>query len=709
MPYGMHAFGQLPEEWLLVATIMEMLGKKYKELVEEMLSQQLAGLTSLQQEQLVEETVINMLDKLLLAGLSPQAVQQEILGQVNPELTEILNAAIKYWQDFQESQEIEALLAALSGKFILPGPGGDPLRNPGAIPTGRNLTAIDPATIPTPVAWAIGKKLTDDLLADYYAKHGQYPDKIAISLWGAETLRTHGVAEAQVLYLLGIEPIWQAGAAGGTVTGIRPIPREKLGRPRIDVVMSITGVHRDLFPNLIVLLHRAVMMAAGQTEEDNYVRKNTQKLLEILESMGITGDQAFRLATGRIFSAASGGYGTGLTQVENSGSWESDLELADIYFRTQGHLYGDGIWSELNINLFKEVLSGTKLALLTRSSNLYGMLTTDDPYQYLGGLGLAIRALDGRTPELWIANLRDPQNARMQTAEKFLINELRSRFWNEMWIEGQMREGLSGASQIARVLENLWGWQVMAPEIVDNFMWETFKSIYVDDKYNMGLAVWFNQHNPYAFQSMVGRMLESIRKTYWHASEDTIRQLTEAYLRSVEQFGTAGASHLSSTAFQAFLDSYRPLPAPPISAIDDHTQVPAQPQLPPPGSVEPVKDDHTQVPAQPLPSPGLVTPVKDDSTTDPAAQMITVSPVSNQVNQPETTESIPEDVAEPDEKEPEPTQEKPDEAKPKAYELKTPEIAKAGMKIPVAVLLGVALASSGIIGVGKVLGKKRMM
>jgi len=703
MPYGMHTFGQLPDEWLLVATVREMLGKRYKKLVEEMLEDQLQGLTSLQQEKLLEETVDEILNRLLLEGLPTEVVQDELLGQVNEELTALLNNALKYWNDFLDCKEIEALLGALSGKYIMPGPGGDPLRNPGAIPTGRNLTAIDPATIPTPVAWAIGKKLTDDLLADYYAKHGQYPDKIAISLWGGETLRTHGVAEAQALYLLGVEPIWQGGNAGGLVTGVKLIPREQLGRPRIDVVMSITGIHRDLFPNLIVLLHKAVMLAAQANEEDNYVRQNTLKLLEKLESAGITGDQAFKLATGRIFSAETGGYGTGLTQVENSGSWETDLELAEIYFQNQGYLYGDGIWSQLNTELFKDVLSGTKLALLTRSSNLYGMLTTDDPYQYLGGLGLAIRTLDGTTPELWIANLRDPNNARMQTAEKFLTDELRSRYWNELWIEGQINEGLSGASQIARVLENLWGWQVMAPEIVGDFMWETFKAIYVDDKYNMGINDWFNQHNPYAFQSLVGRMLEAIRKDYWDASEDTIRQLTDAYSRSVNQFGPAGTVHLNSPQFRAFLDSIQSTPTP-ISAIDNSTQLPIELVQLPQESIEmpaiqpgqpPAIESTSSVPAEP-------------NKTNERSPEITVSPVSYQpkpAQQKNEEKSIDEPVAQ--EENAEAVQEKTEEPKTKAYELKKPDEEREKQKLPAAVLPGIALAVSGIVGLGNILTKRK--
>lgn len=346
----------------------------------------------------------------------------------------------------------------------------------------------------------------------------------------------------------------------------------------------------------------------------------------------------------------------------------------------------------------------TKLALLTRSSNLYGMLTTDDPYQYLGGLGLAIRTLDGTTPELWIANLRDPNNARMQTAEKFLTDELRSRYWNELWIEGQINEGLSGASQIARVLENLWGWQVMAPEIVGDFMWDTFKAIYVDDKYNLGINDWFNQHNPYAFQSLVGRMLEAIRKDYWDASEDTIRQLTDAYSRSVNQFGPAGTVHLNSPQFRAFLDSIQSI-SPPVSAIDNSTQLPVElVQLP---------QESIEMPAVlPVQPPAMVStssvPAEPKKTNERSPE-ITVSPVTYQpkpVQQKNEEKSIDEPVAQ--EENAEAVQEKTEEPKTKAYELKIPDAEQEKQKIPAAVLPGIALAVSGMVGVGNILTKRKL-
>jgi cobaltochelatase CobN len=709
MPYGTHTFGRLPEDWLLVATVKGMLGERYKQLVEQKLAVELANLSSLEKEKLIEEKAETILNRLILEELSAEGVQTGELGSVNTELTAILNTALRFWNDFQASREIEALLAALSGRFVLPGPGGDPLRNPGALPTGRNLTAIDPATIPTPVAWGIGKKLVDDLLADYFAAHGEYPDKVAISLWGAETLRTHGVAEAKVLYLLGMEPVWQLGPiGGGMVTGLRAISRNILGRPRIDVVISTTGVHRDLFPNLTVLLHQAVMQAARLEEEDNHVRANALRLLEMLAADGITGDQAFRLATGRIFSAETGGYGTGLTRVEDSGSWEEESELAEIYFRTQGHLYGDGIWSELNVELFKAVLSGTKIALLTRSSNLFGVLTTDDPYQYLGGLGLAIRALDGTSPELWIANLRNPQRARMQTAQTFLLEEARSRYWNPQWIEGQMREGLSGAGQIARVLENLWGWQVMAPEIVEEFVWREMKRVYIEDIYNLELREWFNNNNPFAFQSIVGRMLETVRKGYWNLSPEELSNLAKIFQGSIDRHGQPDRPHLNTPDFLSFLRQALPQPvitppveqSPNLSVSDRETETVTERQIIATADIPPAPI----IPQKP----------REALTADPVSSVITTHPfveVAPAVKQPAIADLTPEEeeLSEPALSEADPQEaDKREEPRQKARELIVREKADEQKKVSVATVLIAAASVGGIMGLGHLLLKVRM-
>lgn len=157
-------------------------------------------------------------------------------------------------------------------------------------------------------------------------------------------------------------------------------------------------------------------------------------------------------------SEESGGYGTGLDDLTiESHKWEDESDLTSVYFQNHGYLYGDEIWSEHHVDLFKEVLRGTDAAILDRSSNLRGVLSTSHPFEYLGGLAIAIRELDGKSPELWITNIRDPRQAKMQKADSFFRQELRSRQFNPKWIEGQMEEGYSGASEMTEALQYFWG------------------------------------------------------------------------------------------------------------------------------------------------------------------------------------------------------------------------------------------------------------
>jgi cobaltochelatase CobN len=554
IPYGLHTFGVLPEEPYLTATIKEMLGAAYPQKVTEALAPKLAGLSGIKQEELVETKAAQLLTAVLRKQADPAEAQDRILGVTAPDLTELLKLAVQYEKDFRKSDEIGAFLAALESRFIMPGPGGDPIRNPGAVPTGRNLISLDPATIPNPAVWEAGKKLGGQLLSNYRASHDVYPDKVAFNLWGVETFRNHGANEAQILFLLGVKPVWQNGSGGGKVVGLKLIPRRELGRPRADVVVSASGLYRDMFPNMLYLLDEAVKMAAAEAEGDNFVRRHSEQLRQDLIDRGIAAAEASKLSTARIFSNGTGSYGSGLNDVvAASQTWEKEQTLADIYFQNKGYLYGKDFWGAAQIDLFKKALSGTKVVQLSRSSNLYGLLTGDDPYQNLGGLGMAVRTLDGTTPELWIANLRNPSGSRMETAASFLREEVRSRYWNPKWIEGVRREGYAGAREIAKTVENLWGWDVMDPQIVDDAMWDEFKAVYVDDKYGMGLKKWFDANNPDAYQSLVGRMLEVVRKGYWKATPDTVAQLIREYHASLQKHGNSGAVHIGTVDLERFI------------------------------------------------------------------------------------------------------------------------------------------------------------
>lgn len=453
-------------------------------------------------------------------------------------------------------RELDSFIAALNGRYVLAGTGNDPIRNPDSLPTGKNFYSFDPTRIPAKSTYEMGVKLARELLEGYKKRHGAYPDKLSFVLWAVECMRHEGVMESQIMHLMGIKPKWDER---GMVIGVETIPRLELGRPRIDVTINISGLYRDLFSNLADLLDKAVTLAKQQDEEDNIVRSNVLKTKKMLTDKGISEDMAEKLATVRIFSAPSGAYGTNLDKViPLSNTWENEKQVIDVYFMRESHLYGQGFWGDkvrssdlgikgeedISLTLFKNALSGSKIAIHSRSTNTYATLDNDDFFQYLGGLAMAIRAVDGKTPEVYVTNMSNPKMPKQETLEKFMGREMRSRYLNPEWIKSMMKEGYAGARFIDKVVEHLWGWQVTVPEAVDSAKWNEMYETYVLDRNGLNIKDMFRQSkNMWAYQSIVARMLETVRKNYWRPDKKVIETLAKEYVESVKEVGLACCDH----------------------------------------------------------------------------------------------------------------------------------------------------------------------
>jgi cobaltochelatase CobN len=223
-----------------------------------------------------------------------------------------------------------------------------------------------------------------------------------------------------------------------------------------------------------------------------------------------------------------------------SDTWENDSKIADLYLSRMGHFYGsdNSRWGQQleNINLYAKQLSGTDVAMFSRSSNVYGMISSDDPFEYFGSLAMAVRNLDGASPEMVISNLRDAKNPRAEGAAKFLAKELRTRNFHKRWVEEMMKEGYSGAVSLASHLNNFWGWQVVDPNLVRDDQWQESYEVYVDDKLELNIDEWFEQVNPASQAHMLERMLEANRKEYWQADEQTLKAIVERYVELVQQY-----------------------------------------------------------------------------------------------------------------------------------------------------------------------------
>ena len=541
MPYGLHTLGEPPEGESLVSMVISMLGSDFRHYVKA------NSISDNDTKLLVSEVILN--------GTSPEDAQSMVLSTLSDDMTEFLNTALAYSDSINASNvEIARLLAGLNGEFIPPGSGGDPVRTPDAIPTGRNLYSFRSDEIPTKAAWNVGVEMADQLLEQYLADNGAYPQKIAVFLWATETMKHQGVMESEIMYLMGVKPVWNAYDRPAT---LQLIPAEELGRPRIDVVIVPSGVYRDTFPDKLTLLDKAVKLASTAPDTEiypNYVNRSSMATYEWLIENGYNETVASEYSKIRIFSASEGSYGPSISvPIGASGSWEDDSVIGNYFIDGWGYAYGENLWGEQLQNLFRQNLNGVEAITHSVSSNNYGVLYGDGYFSDLGGLALAIRTVSGQTPAIYISNLRDPNNAMVETLDKFLIRELRTRNLNPEWIQGMMEHGYYGSSIMSSGLENLWGWEVTTPDLITDHMWNEMYEVYIQDKYDLGMKEFFNENNPWARQSMLARMLEAVRKDYWDASDEVIQALTAEYAESVAENGVTCCHH---TCGNPTLDDY---------------------------------------------------------------------------------------------------------------------------------------------------------
>jgi len=529
MPYGSHTLGEPPTGEPLVEMISSMLGKEFKGHISNLNSKK---------ERLGER----LLKEVILKRLTPEEAQKVVLGQISKDISDDLNLAIEYAKKIEACHiETSRILDAFEGKYILPGPVDDPIRNPDVLPTGRNPYTFDTRTIPTKEAWQIGKRLVDQLLDQHLKKNKRYPRQIAFVLWSSETTKHHGIMEAEILYLIGVKPIWDKK---DRVEDIQLIDKADLKRPRIDVLVITSGLYREHFQKQICLIDKAVRLAAKGSDLSNYVKQNAQIIETKLLKNNYAEFEAGDLSKARVFSAAMGAYSPNLQfAIPASDSWQDDNQLSDLYISRMGHAYGGNMNGKQVKDVFRQNLKTVEAGVFSRSSNVYGVLDHPMVAAYFGGLKLAVRNSSGKKLEMYITNLRDSNNVKAETLEHFFNRELRSRYFNPKWIRGMMKHKYDGARYMATFTEDLWIWDGTSPEMVTKDMWNEVNEVYVKDKYNLDLKNYFNKSNPHAFQSIVATMLDVIRKGYWDAPEGIKKSLAKEYAISVIEKGIACCHH----------------------------------------------------------------------------------------------------------------------------------------------------------------------
>jgi cobaltochelatase CobN len=422
--------------------------------------------------------------------------------------------------------EIDAAMGALSGRFVAPGPSGAPTRGQADIlPTGRNFFSVDPRMIPSQGAWEVGKALGDALLKRYWQEEGRYPENVGIIVWGSPVMRSKGDDIAEILYLLGLKPVWQAN---GIVSGLEIIPTAELGHPRIDVTPRISGFFRDAFPNLVDLIDEAVRMAAALQEppESNFIRRHVVADQAMYRDEGLSEDETWRMATFRIFGCPPGTYGAGVKELVESKAWQTRQDLAENYIRYSAHAYGQGSYGEQRPQVFRQMLSRMDVTLKNEDTREYDMYSCTDFYNYYGGLIAAAATVRGAMPFAMVGDSSDPRRVVLRTTQEETRHVLRSRLLNPKWIEGMKRHGYKGAGDISHVMDIIIGWDATA-DTMEDWMYERVAGKYALDP---AMQEWFKQVNPYALQNIIDKLLETIQRGMWNTTEEMEQRLRDAYL-----------------------------------------------------------------------------------------------------------------------------------------------------------------------------------
>jgi len=529
IPKGLHVLGdKLPlEETLQYLTflsrydrgeirslhrlLIESEGLNYDEVLEKPHLRDPGGRTYGEILNKTEETVREIIREYIVKGLTTnlKASGNEALKS----LTFIKNV----YERMMLSDEIGAILKVLNGKFIEPGPGGDFIRTPEVYPTGRNTYQLDPTNLPTETAMERGKRIADEYLTAFYRKNGRYPKTVSVVLWAFETMKTGGETLAAIFHLLGVKPVWKSIY----IRDLEATPLTELKRPRIDVVVTVCGIFRDTFYNIIELLDKAFKMVAelNEPEDMNFVRANVKKM-----SADYGENAKFR-----IFGPPEGQYATSLTALIESSQWRSEADLVNAYMESMKFAYGEKARCVESKGLMKTLISNVELVAQIRDTVDYEITDLDHYYEFLGGLAKAVEGESGRRPMVLVADTTR-ETIKVEDAREALKRGVVTRTVNPKWLDSMIEHGYNGVAKVADRVEYMIGLSATLGGIED-WMWESVAEKIV---FNAERAEKIKNINIWAFRKIIKRLLETSRRGYWKASRETIRRLEEEYLKTEE-------------------------------------------------------------------------------------------------------------------------------------------------------------------------------
>jgi len=492
VPYGLHVAGRAPSAAQQVDMLLAMAEANH----------------GMQVERAAVEALVE--------GHSPELALSAAGLPRNHSSLEVLRALVEPQAHLAADTEVSAILRALDAKYIRPAPGGDILRTPAVLPTGRNIHGFDPFRIPSAMAVRDGKVQAQLLIDRHCADGNPLPESIALVLWGSDNLKNEGTPIAQALALMGAMPRFDTY---GRIAGASLIPLEELGRPRIDVIMTLSGIFRDLMPLQIKLLAEAAFLAASADEplEMNWIRKHA---LSYQQEHGCT----LETASLRVYGNAEGAYGSNVNNLIESSRWQDESELAETYKRRKGFAYGRTGRAVQQTALMQTALADVELTYQNLDSLELGVTTVDNYFDTLGGITQAVKvAKGGKTPPVYIGD-QTKGNAAVRSLKEQVSIETRTRMLNPKWYEGMLEHGYEGVRQIETHVTNTMGWSATTGQVQPWVYKQLSETFMLDPAMRDRLA----KLNPTASARVANRLIEASERNYWQPDAETLQALRQA-------------------------------------------------------------------------------------------------------------------------------------------------------------------------------------
>jgi magnesium chelatase subunit H len=539
IPTGLHVFGRVSEEgaqadMLRMVASFERPEAKARALTD-LLAENLCEVSyetllktgredesQLREREHVDEAARAAIELFIKAGTEAALSWLSTNARVNPDEARPIFALLEnISEQLSSNDELNALARALRGEYIEPGPGADIVQNPSILPTGRNTHAVNPYTVPSEIAFTRARATVESLLERHHREHGRFPNAMALVLWGLDNIKTQGEGVAQALWLLGVKPVRDAM---NRATGVEVIPLDQLNRPRIDVVMTVSGIFRDLFGATMGLLDKAVRAVAYLDEpfEMNYVRWHVS---EQCAADGCAPEEA----AVRVFSNAPGNYGTNVNFMVMDSQWELDDTLGDLFVTRKCFAYGrDGAGRsyegrEARVAM-ERALARVEAAYQNIDTFEIGITDVDHYFEYLGGVSKAVEKRASSRPAIYLSDALSRDKKIRSLAETVRL-ETRAKTLNPKWYEGMLKHGFRGVAEIESHVANTFGWSATTDAVDDWVYTEVARTFVLDEEMLERLRTL----NPHSVRSLVGRLLEAEGRGFWKAEAEAIEKLRQIF------------------------------------------------------------------------------------------------------------------------------------------------------------------------------------